>query len=349
MRVLFLTLYPESAASPRYRAGQFIPHLRQGGLDCVVASAVTAEEYAAYTGPSRRARPFWYHFRETPRRMAQLLHARSYDAVFLQKAVMSAYVRGFGQLARMVSPKLIFDIDDAVHLAPPHPLRGIWRLFEDRQQVRRLMATARLVLAGNRWLAGEAEKEGARAEVFPTVVDTDRFVPAVAPPAAFRIGWIGSPSTTPHLEVAAPALARLEPGTLLLVGADAGRSPWGGAEVRPWSIETEVPSLQELSVGIMPLPDTPWTRGKCALKALQYMACAIPCVASPVGAVLDIIRDGENGLFADSPEEWAQAFGRLRDAGERRRLGEAGRATVEDRFSLSKAAPRLRAYIEEVA
>lgn len=201
-------------------------------------------------------------------------------------------------LLRCCARRLVYDFDDAVHLSPPHSLRGVWRCMEDRQQVRRLIPLADKVLAGNTWLAAEAERLGGKASVFPTVVDTARFHPAPAPDT-YRLGWIGGPSTTPALDAIGLDLARLEGVSVTLIGADPWRAPWPEAEVRDWSLDTEVADVQQFSVGLMPLPKTEWSRGKCALKALQYMACGVPCIATPFGAVLDIIRHGENGLFAD--------------------------------------------------
>lgn len=348
MRVLFLTLYPDTAASPRYRVSQFLPYLRSRGIECSVASAVTAEEHARLTGPGRRGRAFWYHAAETPRRVKQLFSADLFDLVFVQKALLTAYLRGMPTLLRWRARRVVFDIDDAVHLAPPHPLRWPWRLLEDRGQVLRIMQSAHLVLAGNRWLASAVSEAGGRGVYFPTVVDTDRFRPAPAP-ATFRVGWIGGPSTTPHLARIAHVLANLPDAEVCAVGADPARLPLDGADVRPWRLESEVRDVQAFTIGVMPLPDDAWTRGKCALKALQYMACGVPCVASPVGAAKEIIRDGENGLFADSDDAWRAAFDRLRDPAERKRLGEAGRATVEEHYSLRKAAPRLLDCIGAVA
>ncbi|MEA3366286.1 MAG: glycosyltransferase family 4 protein [Candidatus Hydrogenedentes bacterium] len=413
-RILFLTLYPDTAASPRYRVAQFIPYLESRGFRCTVAAPLTSEEYAALTGPNRTRRPFFYHFAETRRRIAQLLGARRYDIVFVQKALMTAYIKGLPALLRARARRLVYDIDDAVHLAPPHPLRGLWRVFEDPGQVRRLFRQADLVLAGNAWLQSVAAKHAARAELFPTVVDTDRFIPPNEPPKTYRVGWIGSPSTTPHLSEAAPALEKLTDAEIRLVGADPTHvafgknrdrpkgapeardgtvskilgserlSPAGGGEPAaadlgvdscislstgephgscfavprffayqcieaiPWSLDTEVAEIQGFSVGIMPLPATEWNRGKCALKALQYMACRVPCVASPFGAIRGIIKHNENGLLADSHAAWEQAFERLRDPKLRRQLGEQGRATIESRFSLKGAAPRMVELLESL-
>jgi glycosyltransferase involved in cell wall biosynthesis len=225
-----------------------------------------------------------------------------------------------------------------------------WRLFEDRGQIEKIMRMADLVLAGNHWLETVAREAGARAEWFPTVVDTDRFTPGAHPPNAYRIGWIGNPSTTICLEPAAEALERVRHAEVCLVGADPARVTGAVCvEHRPWSLGGEVEDLRRFSVGIMPEPAREWMRGKCGLKALQYMACAVPCVATPFGVALDFLRHGENGLLANTTEEWLEAFERLRDDALRARLGKAGRETVEARYALRAAAPRLLELLESVA
>lgn len=349
MRVLFLTLYPDSAASPRYRVTQFLPFLRANGVEACVAAPLSTDEWRAFTGTSRRARPFWYHAHETPRRIAQLLSARRHDIVFVQKALMTAYLRGMPTLLRHSARRIIHDIDDAVHLAPPHPLGRPWNLLEDRGQAAALMAMADLVLAGNAWLASETQQHARRVECFPTVVDTDRFTPKEDAPGHFRLGWVGSPSTTPALNLITEVLESPACADLALLGADARVLQARRDAVCPWSFDTEVREIQHFSVGLMPQAKDDWTRGKCALKALLCMACGVPCIATPYGAVLDIIRDGENGLFADSPEAWRAAIERLRDPVFRKRLGEAARLTVEERFSVRAAAPRLLEWLKELA
>lgn len=341
LNVLFLTLYPASAASPRYRVEQFLPYLREYGFRCTVESAVTDEAF------QNRGRPFWYHARETPRRIAQLLRGRRYELVVVQKSLASAYVRGLHVLLRGCAKRLVYDIDDAVHLFPPHPLRGVWRTLQDSRQILRVFEEADLVLAGNAWLCSEARNYARRVEYFPTVVDTDRFTPRPRKDDMLIVGWIGNPSTTPHLRTAG-SLGDIKGLSLRCVGADRAAVPWKNAEVRPWSYETEVEELRTFSVGIMPLPRDEWTRGKCGLKALQYMACGVPCVATPYGAALEIIADNVNGLFADLAEEWRAAIERLRDPAARARLGDAGRATVETRYSLKSAAPKLAQLLESV-
>lgn len=349
LEVLFLTLYPEPAASPRYRVTQFLPALEARGLCCTVAPAVSETIYRQSLDEQNRLRPARYHRHELGQRVRQIISAKKYDVVFLQKAVMSASVRGFDRLLRQRARRLLYDIDDAVHLEPPHGLRGPWRAMQDAGQIRRIMGQADRVLAGNRWLVAEAEQCGGNARYFPTVVDTDRFRPAHTEHGAYRLGWIGNRGTTPHVAALFPLLRELPGVDVLLIGSDAAYSGSEPFTRVSWTIEDEVKQIQHCSVGLMPLPETDWARGKCALKALQYMACGIPCIATPFGAVLDIIEHGVNGWLARTDEEWHEAIEALRDPVLRARLGEAARATVETRFALKTAAPELAAEIEALA
>ena len=349
VRVLFLTLYPEPAASPRYRVMQFLPHLRANGIECVVAPALTAEQYARYSERAKNGSAAGYHVAEFVRRVGQILGARSFDLVFVQKAILSVYVKRLSALLSWRARKVVYDIDDAVNVAAPNRLTGIWSRLEDPGQINKVMAASELVLAGNEWLRSVAEAAGAHAELFPTVVDTERFVPTDDSPERFTVGWMGNPSTCEHLNAIGDVLEGLDEAEVRVIGGDANRMAISGAAHAAWRLESEVAELQRFSVGVMPLPKDEWSRGKCALKALQYMACGVPCVATPFGAVRSIIEHEKNGLFADSPEEWIQAFDRLRDDGYRATLGAAARETVVKSFSLHSAAPRLVELLRSVA
>ena len=190
-----------------------------------------------------------------------------------------------------------------------------------------------------------AERAGARdIVVVPSVVDPQRYPPRVErDDARMRIGWIGTPHTQRYLEDLAPQLARLQRGgdvDVQLVGASA--APTGvDAELVPWSEAGEGAAMARLDVGIMPLPDSPWERGKCGFKLVQYMAAGVPVVASPVGANCDIVEEGRNGFLAHAPSDWHRAFDLLRDRALRRRLGARARDTVLERYSLDVAAPRI--------
>jgi glycosyltransferase involved in cell wall biosynthesis len=338
MRVLFLTLYPATAASTRYRVEQFLPELEARGFDCRVAHAVKRLDL-----PPRR-----YHLHEARRRVLQILTARRYDVVVVQKALTTLYLGGLDALLRRRARRWVVDIDDATHLGPPLSPRGVARRCVDPGQVAHLLRDADLVLAGNRWLVAETEQLGGKAMYFPTVVDTARFRPADHDTRPFTLGWIGSPSTTPALAPIADVLRDAE--QVELIGADPARLGALADKAHRWREEEEVETLQRFAVGLMPLPRDEWTRGKCGLKALQYMACGVPPIVTPYGAALEIVADGVNGLHADAPAEWRAAIARLRDDPEERtRLGAAARETVETRYALSTWAPRLADALERVA
>jgi glycosyltransferase involved in cell wall biosynthesis len=209
-------------------------------------------------------------------------------------------------------------------------------------------------MAGNSFLAEYAGRYNGRVSVVPTTIDTDAYRPSTrAPNRTPVIGWTGSRTTAPYLEIIRPALERLRRRTefkLVVVGAD-GFAPRGvEVEHRPWRSSTEVQDLTDIDVGVMPLADTEWERGKCALKALQYMALGVPPVVSPVGANRQVVEDGVSGRFAESSEEWETTLHLLlTEPGLRARLGRAARARVEASFSCRVQVPRVATVFREVA
>jgi glycosyltransferase involved in cell wall biosynthesis len=215
------------------------------------------------------------------------------------------------------------------------------------------------VIAGNQFLADYALRFNGAVTVIPTCVDTDKFVPRRdrgAASAADRlvIGWIGSPTTATYLAGIADVLRRVaerRPFTLRVSGVD---EPFGIAGVDvvnvPWSLDAEVSLFNECDVGVYPLTDDEWSRGKCGFKAIEFMACGVPVVAAAVGVNREIIQDGVNGFLASTGDEWIDKLGRLlSDPDLRRRMGAEGRRTIEARYSLHVHAPALARAISSVA
>jgi glycosyltransferase involved in cell wall biosynthesis len=235
----------------------------------------------------------------------------------------------------------IFDVDDAIYVRKPRrlgdPVDGsLWRR-------RKFAATCRsvdVVGAGNDVLAEVARRTAKDIAILPTSIDTSAYVPTHAGPAdAPTIVWIGSPENLIYLEMIKPALVRLSSRhPRLRVRVICSAFPdWPGINVErvPWSSATEAESLAGAHIGIMPLTDDEWARGKCAFKLLQYMAAALPCVASPVGANTEAVIDGYNGLHAQSDAEWERALDRLIGSEDlRARFGAAGLAHVQLRYSM---------------
>ncbi|QIK95831.1 glycosyltransferase family 4 protein [Sphingomonas sp. HDW15A] len=211
-----------------------------------------------------------------------------------------------------------------------------------------MIAGAAAVTAGNAYLADYARRWNANVHIIPTTVDTDAYAPVASRPAGPPvIGWIGSPSTWAYVRPYLPLLADLCAGgraQFLAVGAgrDAEADRFEGMEARDWAEHREVADVQAMDIGIMPLPDEPWARGKCGYKLIQYMACGLPAVASPVGVNVQIVKVGQTGFLANSNSDWRSALQHLIDTpGDRARLGAAGRARAIADYSLASWAPRV--------
>lgn len=352
MNVGFLTLAAEGGASPRYRVYQYVPALERAGVRCTVLPAVSPSVSRRLYGTGRRAGNAAYQVVELARRLAQLARAHRFDVLVVQKALLTVGLRGL-DLAAVAARRIVVDVDDAVHLGPAHRLPAVLRPLEDVDQPVRLLARADHVVAGSGALADAIRPLNPNLSVLPTSVDTDRVVPAVRRPEQVPvIGWMGSPSTAPYLESLAGNLCRLartDTFVLRVVGGPPPRLPGVTVEARPWDPARELADLHGFDIGIMPLPDTPWTRGKCGLKAVQYLAAGIPAVCSPVGAAPEIVRNGREGFLAGTTAEWDDALAALlADADLRSRLGAAGRSRAEERFSVRANAPKLVAILEAV-
>ncbi len=250
--------------------------------------------------------------------------------------------------------RIVVDYDDAIfHRYDHHPSKLVRAVLG--RKIERVMQLADLVIVGNKYLADYAYRVGARnVQILPTVVDLQRYPVTYErfDSAVFTIGWIGSPSTAHYLQVIAPALAKVFRSgdvRVRLVGSGPIVLPRVPAEIIPWSEDTEVSEIGRFDVGIMPLPDEPWARGKCGLKLIQYMACGLPVVASPVGVNATIVEHGVNGFLATTVDEWEQTLRTLAaDSTLRRRMGEAGRTKVEREYCLQVTTPRLVRLLREV-
>jgi hypothetical protein len=288
------------------------------------------------------------------RRAMALLRCTDADAIWLEKEAFPwlPWIIEAAFLPRSIP--LVVDYDDAIyHRYDMHASRVVRALLGEK--IDAVMRRADLVLAGNSYLAERARTAGARrVEIVPTVVDLKRYDAArpEAPAKPISIGWIGSPKTAPYLQSVTRLLsdlARRYPVSCVAIGARQDQVAESPLVARPWSQTNEVELLRGLDIGIMPLPDEPWTRGKCGYKLIQYMACGLPVVASPVGVNTDIVRHGESGFLAATEQQWEAALTRLiLDPDLRRRMGSMGRQRVESEYSLQVQAPRLEQLLRSL-
>jgi glycosyltransferase involved in cell wall biosynthesis len=250
--------------------------------------------------------------------------------------------------------RYVYDLDDAVWVRYVSPINAYFSALRCPGKTETSCRLAGHVMAGNAFLADYALRHNAAVTVVPTTIDTDRYrcLPTRTPEIP-TIGWTGSHSTSRYLEVVRAALQNLRRRVrfrLILVGASGLALDGVEVERRVWSSATETDDLSDIDVGIMPLEDGVWERGKCGLKALQYMALGIPPVVSPVGVNREIVVHGRNGLHARTTEEWEHALETLLQSPQTRsQLGAAARATVARSYSAQVHAPRVAALFRSLA
>ena len=359
MRVLALTPHPrDTSPGQRYRIEQWEPHLKSRGIDIVYAPFSSPELAEILYAPGERIAKLAGFASAYARQLDTARKANEFDLVYIFREAALIGPAAIESLIRRRNAAVVFDFDDAIFLRYRSPSNGYLSYLKFPSKTKTLCRLARHVMAGNDHLAAFAARYNGSVTVVPTTIDTDRYRPELreqraSPNGMPTIGWTGSHSTVRHLEAAVPALERLartRPFRLVVIGAPPPRVEGARVEARPFRSSTEAQDLADLDVGIMPLPDDPWTRGKCGCKALQYMGLGIPTVLSPVGANADIVHHGENGLWARNDDEWVGALRRLIDDGElRARLGARGRKTVEEHYSARVVAPKVAALFESVA
>lgn len=345
MRVLALTKYGSLAASTRQRFVQFEPALAKAGI-AVDYSPLLDNAHLRGLVEGRRASPLSIT-KSYARRALRILNARSYDLLWVHCEYFP-YLPGFVESwsAWIASAPFVFDYDDAIfHMydTARNPLTRI--LFGGKLEP--LLERAKACLCGNEYLRSYAARFNPHALVVPTVVDTDVYRPTAGDPSRLVIGWIGSPSTWCNVRPLLPLLREVcerKGVTFRAVGAgtEAEEDRFPGLELVDWNEATEVAEVQGFTVGVMPLLDRPFQRGKSGYKLIQYMACGLPVIASPVGVNAEIVRDGDSGFLATGPEQWRRALNALlNDAELRRRMGALGRERAVADYSLAVHAPRV--------
>lgn len=349
MRVLALSRYGRLGASSRMRIYQYVPALRGLGIDVQVLPLL-GDNYlnSLY---AKQTTNWFALLGDYLMQAIGLLRARKFDLLWIEKELFPNLPAWFEQILSALGIRYLVDYDDAIfhnYDLNPHPVK---KFLIDK--IDKVMRSSVLVVCGNAYLAERARSAGARqVEIIPTVIDLERYkVLSPVVRAHIVVGWVGSPSTVKYLDVVAPALMALAaefPLQLRVIGA---QFAWPGLDVdcRPWSEESEVSEIQDFDIGIMPLIDSPWERGKCGYKLIQYMACGKPVVASPVGVNQDIVVNDINGYLASTVDEWAHALRALFSNKQYQLvMGAQGRRSVEEKYCLQVTAPRLAQLFHEV-
>ena len=347
IKLLGFALYGPQAASTRYRLEQYIPGLAQLGIELHV-HYLLGDKYLRRSF-SGNTLPLTYLLKSGVARLGDLRRQKHFDASILHCELLPLMPGWFERL--LLREPYIYDFDDAFYLKYRNGGLSAFRTILG-SKFDTVMQGAAAITAGNATLASYARVHNVHTRLLPTVVDTERYTPI--PGAAneqFTVGWIGSPSTAPYLaELVGPLeiIAHEGPVRLVVIGGKAPQMSGVMIEEIAWSEQTEVAHLNGFDVGVMPLPNDDWARGKCAFKLIQYMACGIPVIGSRVGANVDVVTS-DCGFLVASEQEWVEALRLLRDQLARRNaMGEAARVRVVEEYSLRCNLPVLAQVVHQV-
>ena len=334
----------DTSPSQRFRIEQWEPYLNREGITI---------DYFSFTDDNLRnilykEGQFGAKAKEmlkaSFRRLKHIIKASDYDVVFLHRAASMIGPAWMEKILKWRKIPIIYDFDDSIFLTDTSKAnkRFGWAKFSGKTaEICRLSTN---ITVGNSFLADYARKYNERVTVVPTSIDTHKYQPPEKNGASGRVkvGWTGSSTSQYHLELFEPVLAELLKERDVEIRVISNREPAFETipyEWRSWSPEKEVAEVAQIDIGIMPTPDDDWARGKCALKALQYMALGIPAVCSDVGANRDVVKHGENGFLAKTNEDWLESLKKLVDDETlRKQLGNEARRTVVENYSMEKCA-----------
>lgn len=351
LRILALTRYERLGSSSRVRFYQYIPYLSKKGVE-IQQAPFFSDEYIRrlYSGQPVDIVSVGTAY---IKRVLWALRSRTFNLLWIEKEILPWMPHWVEYFVSQGIPSVV-DYDDAVfHRYEYHQNQIVRKLLGGK--IDRVMRSSSLVIAGNNYLAERARQSGSEwVEILPSVVDVEKY-PIKETKPGLNIGWIGSPATVSFLSPLEIPLKKLmdhsQTVQLTLIGAGK-KDPLPGIRkiILPWNEETEMMDLQAFDVGIMPLPDGPFERGKCGYKLVQYMAGGLPVIASPIGVNEKIVEHGVNGYLASTDGEWLDAFDQLKNnIDKRRQMGLAGRNKAEENYNLRVTAPRLLELFQSVA
>ncbi len=341
-QVLFIGMHRlDRSPSQRYRFEQYFQYLESKNIECELSYLISEEDDKILYSPGNYFGKLLIFIKSWKQRLKDVKRANSFDYIFIQREAFMTGTTYFEKKFAKSTAKLIFDFDDSIWLEDKNEANGKLAFLKNPSKTSKIIALCDTIVAGNQYLAEYAKRFNKNVVIIPTTIDTNWYKPETKKPKdKIIIGWSGSFSTIKHFESAIETLTEIKAKygnkvSFKVIGDLNYRYEPLQITGQKWQSKTEVEDLQDIDIGIMPLPDINWTKGKCGLKGLQYMGLAIPTVMSPVGVNTKIITHGVNGFLASSDSEWIDYLSQLIESAELRKiLGEAGRKTVEDYYSV---------------
>ena len=341
-KILFVAAHRlNRSPSQRFRFEQFFNYLEQNGFQCELSYLLSEKDDGIFYSQGSYPEKFYILLKNFIKRLKDVVQASRYDIIFIQREAFFTRSIFFEKCFRKVAGRIIFDFDDAIWLHDISDANKKLGWLKNPKKTSKIIQLADMVFAGNQFLADYALQFNKNVVVIPTTIDTSYHKKTTSEKKDSRIcvGWTGSHTTIKHFEYALPFLKKLkEKYSEKIYFKVIGDEDFVNDELEikgiAWKADTEIQEISEIDIGIMPLPNDDWAKGKCGLKGLQYMALEIPTVLSPVGVNKEIVEDGLNGFLASLTDEWVEKISRLINSKElREQIGKAGRKTVIEKYS----------------
>ncbi len=341
-KVLIICLHRlNRSPGQRYRYEQYIPFLQEHGYQFDISNLLNEKEDSVFYSKGNYFRKFLIWLKTWRIRRKDVKRMNQYDIIYIYRDALVTKSTFFEKKFSRSTAKLIYDFDDAIWLQSISGANKRLAFMKDPAKTATIIGLCDLVVAGNRFLADYATKFNKEVVIIPSTIDTDVYKPIHKKETdEVCIGWTGSHTTIKHFMMAIPVLQKIKEKygnkvRFKIIGDKNYYCTELATQGVAWKASTEVEDLSELDIGIMPLPDDEWEKGKCGMKGLQYMGLAIPALMSPVGANMEIINDAVNGYLPRNEQEWIDRITLLIDNKElRERIGQAGRQTVVDKYSV---------------
>lgn len=348
LKILFIGPHrPNRNPSQRFRMEQYFPYLAAQRFAFDYSWFIDEGDDRIMYSRGNTVGKFFLFMKAIVTRLGDVLKANRYDFIFVQREAFMTGSVFFEKRFSKSKAKLVFDFDDAIWLPDTSSANEKLAWLKRPSKTNDIIAISDLVIAGNPYLANHARAFNKNVVMIPTVVDTSVYKPMPKNHAAVCIGWTGSSSTLRHFQILIPVLKQLKEhyGNAVRFCAisdknDKLKEEW--IEHIGWEINTEVALLHEFDIGIMPLPDDDWSKGKCGLKVIQYLSLGFPAVASPVGINPQLVLPAKNGYLASTDQEWFDALSKLIESPALRdQYGKSGRLLIEENYSVASQLPRL--------
>jgi glycosyltransferase involved in cell wall biosynthesis len=341
-KILFLVAHrPGRSPGQRFRFEQYLDYLHENGFESTISFLIDQHDDEIFYAAGKYLSKSLFVLKSIRQRIHDLKRAKDFDIIFLYREAHMLGFTWFERKLRKMGLKMVVDFDDSIWLKDISNGNRNLAFLKRPSKTHKIVALCNACIVGNQYLADYAKQFSKNVFVIPTTIDTSIYQPAIRHQEKSKIviGWTGSSTTIKHFSLAVPFLniIREKYGnkvTFRVISDEPYIGKLEGLENIKWNRENEVRDLDVIDIGIMPLPDDPWSRGKCGFKGLQYMALKKPAVMSPVGVNKEIIEHGKNGFLASATEEWVEILSMLIENEETRKaIGEQGRTTVEERFS----------------